>query len=882
MTSKIASSIYTKHLALRHIKRANDAMYFTSEATLSKLQDPAPGGPGTPVFSWDDGVANAGRISSGILGTLAGGLGGILTGAAAGANNTWNAVVPTSMQTSPEYTRAVNNTFQKTVDFTNSSAADVWGGLGGPSASPDNPYAHPAFKRPGLATDYHNSQSRQMLEAGYNDPTVAPWARNTAYFADRVGSESWNLAQQVMGAKMIGGGLSRVPGAQATANAVARATPAPVRAAITYGAGIPVSKNVNPVALLASLTAQRQAANLAAIEDAWNARTDTPTNYSQYANWLPANATQKALTDAVGPDVASAANGLMFAGAGLPASYYVLPTVAQATMDTVAYGPGNQPLNPPPPTPQPGDRLLSTFANNEAAFNARFNELPPEQANRVATLFELKPDDPGYDTRLAEIEQIMLPPPAEVGLEDDGSRDIAQVSWGEPEPPNSGATVADQPAVAADNNTDTAQVSWGEPESAKSEPETANPVDDQAISLGLPSGTAPEIVEQAAQIQTSIGSDPRAQAAISNIDGDDAKQIIEEGQPIHAERAAADYTQTTPPPKNPQDWAEWFRGMTEHITTTWNSMDPYSKLAIGLGVPLGIVGLLSGNMGGFLMGAIGLGVGGLAAAQGGMFSPISQNTAGQTATDSKNQLANGTKNTTSPGQPPLSVDDQVKLVQGLGSVAKGKGVDYITENRPKFDQLVSLTDDQLTSVAQKIPESSREIIAAELQQINQQITTGMQELEAARNGLAGSIPGLVEMGAAAKLPDGVTIEDLPKLKTQVERMLDILNNAPPAPPPLDSGAYMQNNLMPKIARCWKGYEPVPGKKPYADGSCRPVSGKKTQKKMKKKSADYLSFISADKPAILTLIRGYYGQPTRSQSVKVSAQRTTQTIAQRAS
>lgn len=27
-------------------------------------------------------------------------------------------------------------------------------------------------------------------------------------------------------------------------------------------------------------------------------------------------------------------------------------------------------------------------------------------------------------------------------------------------------------------------------------------------------------------------------------------------------------------------------------------------------------------------------------------------------------------------------------------------------------------------------------------------------------------------------------------------------------------------------RCWKGYEPVPGKKPYSDGSCRPVGGKK--------------------------------------------------------
>jgi len=28
------------------------------------------------------------------------------------------------------------------------------------------------------------------------------------------------------------------------------------------------------------------------------------------------------------------------------------------------------------------------------------------------------------------------------------------------------------------------------------------------------------------------------------------------------------------------------------------------------------------------------------------------------------------------------------------------------------------------------------------------------------------------------------------------------------------------------SRCWKGYEPVPGKKAYEKGSCRPKSVKK--------------------------------------------------------
>jgi len=40
----------------------------------------------------------------------------------------------------------------------------------------------------------------------------------------------------------------------------------------------------------------------------------------------------------------------------------------------------------------------------------------------------------------------------------------------------------------------------------------------------------------------------------------------------------------------------------------------------------------------------------------------------------------------------------------------------------------------------------------------------------------------------------------------------------------------------KIARCWAGYEPVPGKKPFSEDSCRPVgSGKKKKKKDESKS-----------------------------------------------
>jgi hypothetical protein len=38
----------------------------------------------------------------------------------------------------------------------------------------------------------------------------------------------------------------------------------------------------------------------------------------------------------------------------------------------------------------------------------------------------------------------------------------------------------------------------------------------------------------------------------------------------------------------------------------------------------------------------------------------------------------------------------------------------------------------------------------------------------------------------------------------------------------------------KQARCWKGYEPVPGKKAYSEDSCRPVGSGKKEKKKKEK------------------------------------------------
>jgi hypothetical protein len=60
------------------------------------------------------------------------------------------------------------------------------------------------------------------------------------------------------------------------------------------------------------------------------------------------------------------------------------------------------------------------------------------------------------------------------------------------------------------------------------------------------------------------------------------------------------------------------------------------------------------------------------------------------------------------------------------------------------------------------------------------------------------------------------------------------------------------------SRCWKGYEPVPGKKPYSDGSCRPVGSKKKKpegKTEKKAVMDSLLLRELKEPQVLSMPAG---------------------------
>jgi hypothetical protein len=148
----------------------------------------------------------------------------------------------------------------------------------------------------------------------------------------------------------------------------------------------------------------------------------------------------------------------------------------------------------------------------------------------------------------------------------------------------------------------------------------------------LPPDAKPEDHAAAAQAadtvkETAAAAPPGAvDAALQNPDGEEAQQLAGQRKPEFDQQAAQEYEAAVPRPTNgnPQDYGKWMADMGTHIDNSWKAMGGMGQLAFGLGVPMALIGMMSGNIGGFLMGALGLGAAGFAGASGGMFGPDAQ------------------------------------------------------------------------------------------------------------------------------------------------------------------------------------------------------------------------------------------------------------------
>jgi hypothetical protein len=124
---------------------------------------------------FNDMSANSSRTATGMINTLAGGVGTVGTGAIAGATNAWNAVTPKSMNTSQGWAQGANDALNKSVNLVNNGVRDTIGSLGGDQ-------------------DYNTQHSWNQIEQGYNDPSVDPTTRDIAATGAWTGSIAGNSA----------------------------------------------------------------------------------------------------------------------------------------------------------------------------------------------------------------------------------------------------------------------------------------------------------------------------------------------------------------------------------------------------------------------------------------------------------------------------------------------------------------------------------------------------------------------------------------------------------------------------------------------------------------------------------------------------------------
>jgi chemotaxis protein histidine kinase CheA len=333
----------------------------------------------------------------------------------------------------------------------------------------------------------------------------------------------------------------------------------------------------------------------------------------------------------------------------------------------------------------------------------------------------------------------------------------------------------------------------------------------------LPEQATPEQREQADQAEQQLKDLPpktqqKLQAAASNPSSPEAQEVKADGANNYVTESAAD--PNNPPPKDPRGYGEWAQGKLSEF----GQLDPMAQLAIGAGLSIGVVSMLSsmmggGGMGGMLLGALGLGAAGLVGASTGMLGNDAKGWVNDAFSGLVTAFGGNVPNEadirarleTAAKQGPEAAKAELEKVRGevkpYAAFSQDAGKFLTDSANPNFmyDQAQNYGRDNYAKLVD--------------QDLN-----GPNRSWA---GWAGSQLGLT--GEAAK-QEGTWSRYF--IGDPEKNVADRLARG---------GWEKQQSVtvMSKVARCWAGYEPVPGKKPYSNNSCRPKS--KTKKKPEKKA-----------------------------------------------
>lgn len=351
------------------------------------------------------------------------------------------------------------------------------------------------------------------------------------------------------------------------------------------------------------------------------------------------------------------------------------------------------------------------------------------------------------------------------------------------------------------------------------------------------------------------------------------------------------------------------QGFGEMVSGAWDQfqkMPPEMQAMMGIGLPIGLVGIMSslfggGGMGMGILGALGLGAGVLGGAAGGMFGQGAQNMTADAAYQMGSFLGMIPE-----GKHDLSIltaDDPIAAVKakgGGGGVSPAAVKEQLAKAEQQKQQLATLmrlpegmrprmlqnlsntnmTDEQAAIAARNAATLHEHLNdpKSELSQMQQQgqryvdapVYTAATEIipqkayAAAQSAAQGAydytignskmpwnwgkesadmnINKLIEKWAFNDM-DAKELNDLKAEKAKgapyrvdSARREHELNLRKQSETPAQPVAKKTLVIMcMKSARCWAGYEPVPGKKPYSNDSCRPIrSKKKTDKKKSSK------------------------------------------------
>lgn len=376
-----------------------------------------------------------------------------------------------------------------------------------------------------------------------------------------------------------------------------------------------------------------------------------------------------------------------------------------------------------------------------------------------------------------------------------------------------------------------------------------------------------QVSDSAGKVQQAAAENPNAAKAVLDPTGEAAKEL----EPAAFEALKNEKAQEAPT-DNPNAYGDWVNG----LMTQFNEMDPMAKVALGLGLGTGVIGLISGLMGGgigsFLLGALGLGAAGAVGASAGMFGEGGSQFMGDMAYNL------GTMTGMVPESADLSALKGDNALQRLMAQHSGKigtrnevkqQIADVREQAGKLQQLMSLPlgDDAKVRLIQRLDPSfktvdegrqalanAQQILAAyndPKSELNQKLTQGenYSKLEGLQGDLAEQGVGLLNKfpgGTAGAAAAGRLVADsvIPGGSALMNMASQGIQDGMGYVSGLFKGSSDMNiaqriimeELTMKAARCWAGYEPVPGKKPYSDGSCRPVGSKKKKKKKTEKKA----------------------------------------------